>query len=516
MPISIRDAFLSFTLWFLRLKSSDVPLSESGLIILQIDGLACEILHEARKKGICPFLDSLITEQKYTVGKYFSGIPSSTIVVDAELFYGTHEGIVSFTWIDRKKKQFRFGINNVSIHAVEEELKKTNTPLMIGGSSLMFAYGAGAQQLDLSSSELDLHRIPQLIPKYRGIFVPLLNPIRFWKIFFVFFVNTFSSTFTSLIKRNFQYYRSAMTELLVKIFLNDYFSVLTRIEIWRGTPKIALNMSLYDHVAHIHGPRHHLTMQALALVDFYCRELYLSITRSNRKYSFIILSDHGQIDAKLFRHITGESIDRLIARGIGDDSYTVSVKLVGARYGEKEISVATESLRDVHILACGDTAQVYFTKSLEMPMTREVIDTEYPKLLKTLLSHPGIGWVLLRSGVAGAVLMSRSGDILFDQGKVNKVSSSIKNLPVRRILDDLARYSQSYNIGDLVLFGAVLDGKAACLEEHEPHGAHGGFNGEEPWPFMITNAPAVKKVLEKGEPSKEELFHSVRALVSQK
>ena len=281
----------------------------------------------------------------------------------------------------------------------------------------MFAYGAGAQQLDLSSSELDLHRIPQLIPKYRGIFVPLLNPIRFWKIFFVFFVNTFSSTFTSLIKQNFQYYRSAMTEMLVKIFLNDYFSVLTRIEIWRGTPKIALNMSLYDHVAHIHGPRHHLTMQALALVDFYCRELYLSITRSNRKYSFIILSDHGQIDAKLFRHITGESIDRLIARGIGDDSYTVSVKLVGARYGEKEISVATDSLRDVHILACGYTAQVYFTKSLEMPMTREVIDTEYPKLLKTLLSHPGIGWVLLRSGVAGAVLMSRSGDILFDQGK---------------------------------------------------------------------------------------------------
>ena len=129
MPISIRDAFLSFTLWFLRLKSSDVPLSESGLIILQIDGLACEILHEARKKGICPFLDSLITEQKYTVGKYFSGIPSSTIVVDAELFYGTHEGIVSFTWIDRKKKRFQFGINNVAIHAVEEELKKTNTPL---------------------------------------------------------------------------------------------------------------------------------------------------------------------------------------------------------------------------------------------------------------------------------------------------------------------------------------------------------------------------------------------------
>ncbi|MBI5613534.1 hypothetical protein HY947_01285 [Candidatus Gottesmanbacteria bacterium] len=515
MPISVRDALLSFALRVLRLKSSETPGEVPGLLLIQIDGLSYEILQEAREKGLCPFLDSLIQKNTFTVGKYFSGIPSSTIVVDAELFYGTHEGIVSFTWIDRKAKKFRFGVNNVSIHAVEEELKKTHTPLMSGGSSLMFAYGAGASILDLSSSELDLHKIPQLIPKYRGIFVPLLNPIRFWKIFLVFLFSTISSVATSLFKRNFHYYRYTMIELLIKIFLNDYASVLTRIEIWRGTPKIALNICLYDHVSHVHGIRHHLTMQALKLVDFYCRELYLSLVRSKRKYSLIVLSDHGQADARLFRHISGESIDRVVASGIGDDSYTVGVKHVGATFGEKEIQAAPDDLKQVFIMACGDTAQIYFSRSLDMPMNKEVLDAAFPKLIKTLLFHKGIGWILVRSGTADASLLSREGGVFFENGKVKKIDKQIKNIPPERILDDLGRYSKEFNIGDLVIFGAVLDGKAACFEEHEPHGAHAGFNAEEPWPFMITNAPAVIKALSKGEPSKEELFRSVRSLVSQ-
>lgn len=510
--MSVRDALLSFALRVLRLKSSETPLEVPGLCILQIDGLAYEILKEARRKGYCPFLDSLIKEESYTIGKYFSGIPSSTLVVDAELFYGTHDGIVSFTWLDRKKKQFRFGINNISMKSVEEELRENHTPLMFGGSSLMFAYGAGASVLDLSTSELDLHRLPQLIPRYRGIFVPFLSPIRFWKIFLVFFFNTISSTFHSLRKRNFHLYRYTMIELLIKIFLNDYASVLTRIEIWKGTPRIALNISLYDHVAHEHGIRHPFTMQALTLVDFYCRELYLSLLRSKRKYSLIVLSDHGQIDVRLFRLISGESIDRVVARGIGDDTFTVELKHVGARFGEKEVQATSENAKQVFVLACGDTAQIYFSRSFDAPMNRATLDEVFPRLVKTLLLHKGVGWLLVRSGARDAMLLSEDGEVFFENGKVKKIDTRIKNIPSRRILDDLARYSKEYNIGDLVIFGSVAEGKAACFEEHEPNGAHAGFNREEPWPFMITNAPSVIKVLETGEPSKEELFQSLRSL----
>ena len=514
MPMSVRDALLSFALRALRLKTSETPLQVPGLCILQIDGLAFEILKEARLKGFCPFLDSLITQESYTVGKYFSGIPSSTVVVDAELFYGTHDGIVSFTWLDRKKKQFRFGINNVSMKSVEEELKKNHTPLMLGGSSLMFAYGAGASVLDLSTSELDLHRLPQLIPRYRGIFVPLLNPIRFWKIFLVFFVNTISSIFHSFQKRDFNYYRYTMIELLIKIFLNDYASVLTRIEIWKGTPKIALNLSLYDHVSHVKGIRHPLTIHALTLVDFYCRELYLSLVRSKRKYSFIVLSDHGQIDARLFRNISNESIDRVVARGIDDDTFTVEVKHVGTRFGGKEVQATSENSKQVFVLACGDTAHVYFSRSFDAPMNRETLEEVFPKLVKTLLLHKGIGWILVRSGEKDAILLSKDGGVYFENGKVKKIDTKATGMPSKRILDDLARYSKEYNIGDLVIFSKVTEGKAACFEEHTPSGAHAGFNGEEPWPFLITNSPSVRAVLEKGEPSKEELFRSVRCLVS--
>jgi hypothetical protein len=445
------------------------------------------------------------------MGKYFSGIPSSTIVVDAELFYGTHEGIPSFTWIDRQSRQFRFGVNNLCMKSVEKKLKKTHVPLMSGGSSFMFGYGAGASIMDLSTSELDLHNLPWLLPKYRGIFVPLLNPIRFWKIFLMFFVNTLSSVWISLMKCNFHYYRFRMIELLVEIFLNDYASVLTRIEIWRGTPKIALNICLYDHVSHVHGIRHHLSFHALKLIDFYCRELYLSLIRSNRKYSLVIMSDHGQADAQLFRHISGERIDQVVTRGVADTSYTVAVKHIGATFGPNDIQVPTDDLKQVYILVCGDTAQVYFSRSIDAAMNKELLDAEFPKLIQTLLAHKGIGWILVRSGASGAKLLSKNGDVFFENGKVKKIDKNIQHTLSRRILEELGRYSRELNVGDLVIFGAVIDGKVACFEEHEPHGTHAGFYGEEPWPFMITNEPSVIKILNE-EPSKEDLFRSVRTL----
>jgi hypothetical protein len=81
-------------------KSKDVP-SSRGLVLIQIDGLSRRQLEHAMARGNLPFLRQLMQKHKYRLDSLYSGLPSSTPAVTAELLYGVKGAVPAFSFFDR-------------------------------------------------------------------------------------------------------------------------------------------------------------------------------------------------------------------------------------------------------------------------------------------------------------------------------------------------------------------------------------------------------------------------------
>src|SRR5580698_4308087 len=86
----------------LRLAKLKQPTSEPGLVMVQIDGLSMTQFNRGLKKRNLPFLQSLLSKEHYILHSFYSGLPSNTPAVQAELFYGIKGCVPSFSFVDRK------------------------------------------------------------------------------------------------------------------------------------------------------------------------------------------------------------------------------------------------------------------------------------------------------------------------------------------------------------------------------------------------------------------------------
>src|SRR5690554_6447216 len=81
----------------LRLPVSKGPPTRPGLLMIQIDGLSRHEFDAALRMGELPFLAELIDREHYDVHSLYSGLPSSTPAVQAELFYGVRCAVPAFS-----------------------------------------------------------------------------------------------------------------------------------------------------------------------------------------------------------------------------------------------------------------------------------------------------------------------------------------------------------------------------------------------------------------------------------
>ncbi|MDT8335372.1 MAG: hypothetical protein RQ753_06720 [Desulfurivibrionaceae bacterium] len=60
-----------------------------GALLIQIDGLGYDRLLAAIDKNRLPFLQRMIQREHFVLRKFYSGLPSATPAVQAELFFGS-------------------------------------------------------------------------------------------------------------------------------------------------------------------------------------------------------------------------------------------------------------------------------------------------------------------------------------------------------------------------------------------------------------------------------------------
>ena len=89
----------------LHLSRSQGTGAEPGLVLIQVDGLSRPQMEEALAHGRLPFLARLIDRHGYRIYSQYSGMPSSTPAMQAELFYGVKCAVPAFSFYDRQTRR---------------------------------------------------------------------------------------------------------------------------------------------------------------------------------------------------------------------------------------------------------------------------------------------------------------------------------------------------------------------------------------------------------------------------
>jgi hypothetical protein len=157
----------------------------------------------------------------------------------------------------------------------------------------------------------------------------------------------------------------------------------------------------------------------------------------------------------------------------------------------------------VVVVASGHVAMVSFT---EHPgrVELETIEREFPELLPSLVDHPGIGFLLVRSAEFGPVVLGRDGLHRLATGVVIGVDPLA---PYGPHAVELVRRVDTFPHCPDVMINSRYDPARDEASPFEPHvGSHGGMGGPQsrgfllhpaqfPEPAEIVGAEALHRVL---------------------
>lgn len=451
-------------------------INSKGTIIILIDGLSFDALKVAIQKGYCPTLKKL-EKQGYRPNLYYCGLPAATTSTEALLFYGNRYNIPGFTWYDRSLATFVRGNRSKELTLFEDTFKKSRD-LFKEGSVIMSVYSGGATELSVSGRNFSFSRSITLLQTAHYLLMALLYPIQLIRTIYL-------TLKTVLLYKKSQ--RQSAEETFAKIILGQFSCFLTEIEIMRNTKKIFVDFLLYDEYAHEYGPLHPTSLSTLRLIDRYIKRIIRTANDSEKKYEFIILSDHGQSESIPYDKIADQSIADIIS-ALSDGSYSV-IKTFGGFIPQSTTS------KELYVVPAGSTLQLYFSRYLKTSCYESELEKEFPGFIKKILTSTAFGWVLVRRSDTSWVLYGKHGSIILSKGSPSAVHGNpfplMKEGEIADTIKSFEYYSTFSNNGDLVLFGDVpVKDKVYAFEKN--HGNHGGFYGAMVKPFIMSKRQDLK------------------------
>lgn len=516
------------TLRRLKLPFSEIERRRRGFVILQIDALSHEDLGRALERGYMPNLQGIL-QDGHILHRWRSGMPSDTAAIQCGLMYGSKRDVPGFYWYDRAHARPVICSWPLDMAGVEAENAGAGAGLLRHGSVYMGMVAGGAQRAVLTTSALGRTRFP---PRLTGIDVFLLlilNPWRLARAATLTAGEVLLEVYQQTISRLRRQYVAPegifpLTRALTHVLFRELTTLGIRLDIFRGVPAIYANYIGYDEIAHHFGPRSTPAYRCLMALDRQIRDVKRAIdTIALRPYDLYIMSDHGMTESVPFHELYGVTLAQFIAshgidppaateletRHYRDMATLQQVEELSAEIGPRTSSATSFLVDRVTRVAMrlgtgplqaglGDSvespvlaiyssalANVYFT-DLERP-SREEIEARAPGLLASLVSHPGIGLVVVRAGYKTLALHSGGSCVLDDSSPDEIAFLAAYDEPemVRRQLIALAAMPSA---GDLLVFGAFDGARVINFEDHA--GAHGGLGGAQMFPFMASPSGA--------------------------
>jgi endonuclease/exonuclease/phosphatase family metal-dependent hydrolase len=297
------------------------PAIAPGLLVIQIDGLSAGRLRDAITAGEMPFIARLLSVGEFELVPIFSGLPSTTPAVQAELFYGIEVAVPAFAYVDSATgRVLRMYQHEAAVEVEAIVAARSTGSLLAGGASYGNVYAGEAVDPRFCMSSLGLgdllsHRRRWLTPLVVLVHAPAL--LRTAALASGELVGSLRDMRAAVragedptAERNF-----VQSRVAVGVVMQELSVVGMAIDLARGLPVIHGNFLGYDETAHRRGPESALASRELRRTDDIVARLWRAAHRSSRRsYDVWIMSDHGQETTDSYIEVNGERVEDAVER----------------------------------------------------------------------------------------------------------------------------------------------------------------------------------------------------------
>ena len=490
-------------------RKSDIK-DYPGVIIVEIDGLAKNVLCEAIEKGDMPNTRKLIEDKSHILREWETDLSSQTGASQAGILHGNNEGITAFRWIEKSNdNQMMQCSGPENVMKIEERITNGNGLLADNGASRSNLFSGDTDNVIFTLSKIvDVQKLYN-----KAWFSVFSNPSNFARIMVLFvweMLLEISSQITHSIRNIRPRIKRGIVYIPVRagtnVFMREINTATLIGDMMTGDVDIVYSTYLgYDEIAHHSGVRDKDSFYALKGMDKQIGRLVEAEKYAKRDYQLVIQSDHGQTNGATFTQRYGESFEDFVKGLLPQDMHIYakmasnedhnsetfipfnkqikSFKNRTDKIRNKEIDEENElSESEVIILASGNLAMIYLTQWTHR-LTYEEITSRFPNLLPGIVDNEYVGFVLVRSKERGDMAIGLDGTYYLDSDEIegkNPLEAYGKN--VTRHLKRNSNFEHTPDILVISFYDPVAN--EVCAFE-ELVGSHGGVGGEQSKPFIL-------------------------------
>ena len=514
-----------------------------GVILFEIDGLGAKVLREAIRDGHTPTIARWLADGTHRMLGWECDLSSQTGASQAGLLLGSNWDMPAFRWYE--KETGRTMVSNHPADAAEiERRRSTGAGLLAAGTSRGNMFSGDAPRCTATMSVIrDRSR-----SKAGDLFAYFSDPYGFMRTIVLSLADIGYERRAAFRQRRSgaaHVNRKGLYPLIraaIAVVMRDLVTALLMADIVEGVAVSYATFVGYDEVAHHSGIREPDALAVLKRHDRQLARLERATAQSPRPYHLVVLSDHGQTQGAPFRQRYGETLEDVVrgaltqgevfAPAAVDEAWgDVGAVLADARQepsvGGRMLARATRSrsvdgtvalgpnrealaerkatgptgaqrtaasndagtngtgVKEAIVMASGGLGLVYLPSSPER-LTVEQINEAHPRLLDTLASHPGIGYVMVRSQEHGALAIGGAGQRRLSDDAIDG-DDPLANFDATAA-DHLRRHDSFPHCPD-ILVNCMYDPASEEVAPFEEFmGSHGGLGGPQTKPFAVVPA----------------------------
>jgi endonuclease/exonuclease/phosphatase family metal-dependent hydrolase len=479
----------------LRLTKARGQACEPGLVLIQIDGLSRHQLERAMRQGSLPFLAELRREHRYQVHSLYSGLPSSTPAMTAELLYGVKCAVPAFSFYDRSTGAVYRMFEPRAAKELDHRLAAQGQPLLAGGSAYAAIYTGGAEETHFCASTLGLDHLFKASYPLRMLLIVLLSIyswIRVGVLLAVEFLLALFDVVRGLIAGQdlWKEIKFIPSRVGVSILMRELAAIGAKIDVARGVPVIYLDLIGYDEQSHRRGPNSRFARWTLKGIDNAIARIWRAAQRSAvRDYDVWIFSDHGSEAMLSYPVVHGRTVQEAIAevfdatvpvfvtehdnRGIQSKRMRSYMRGAGQEVPMRDVRPSPTGRNEPVVAAMGPVGHVYVDQPLD--------GGERERLATSLVEQAKVPMVSVTDGPDRVRIWTTEGQFVLPRDAEQVFAA--RHPFLAEMTRDFIRLCQHPNAGDFVLWGWSRNGPAYTFSVE--NGSHAGPDLEETHAFAL-------------------------------
>jgi len=507
----------------LQAKHAAPPSERPGVVILQIDGLAYPILAARVRAGSVNTMAGWIRNGTHKLSRWVALLPSMTSAGQLGILHGTNDGVPAFRWFERDHQKLMVSSNPKDAAEMVHRASNGEGLLSNDGVSICNLVTGDATRSYVTTAALA--EGSRGLGDSRAFFSFFFSPTAYLRSFTMFLaefvverIENRKMRRAGVVPRLDRSFKYAAMRAASNVFLRDVNVSLIIEEMYRGANVIYADFTDYDEIAHHSGPERVEALKSLDGIDAAIATIMKAADAAPRPYKVVVLSDHGQSLGATFKQRYGLSLGDLVRRlmdgaAVGQDevagegsAFTNAflsevVRADGATGSAARRALASRTRdgvvsldADTHeaepapeentavVVGSGNLGLVYLT-GFDDRLTIEDLQEMYPRLVTSLVQHPGVSAVLVRSRARGGLVLGKRGVRRLADGVVDGEDPLAPFGP--HAITSLRREDAMEHAPDLLLISQYDPelGEVAAFEELI--GSHGGLGGHQTEPFIL-------------------------------